>query len=293
MDLFELIDKSPDVLVSDSFVITKSKIERYNNIVCSISGGSDSDVMLDICSKLDTNQKIRYVFFNTGLEYQATKDHLKYLENKYGIKIEEIKAKMPIPTSCRKFGQPFLSKSVSRRIRDLQKHNFEFEDKPIGYLLEKYCQTIPEEKAKKNPKQCFYYNGKYYRGCVLALRWWCNDFSPKDNGSESTFNISYNKYLKEFMIANPPPHPISHVCCDYAKKQPIHDFNKQNETDLSMYGVRKAEGGARASAYKNCFTQYEKRRMNTGRYFSLLMPQNANMKNRLKLFTAFVIANTA
>ena len=257
MDLFTLIDSAPDVIVSDAFVITNNKIKSYEIIVCSISGGADSDIVLDICSKLDPDKKIIYVWFNTGLEYQATKDHLKFLEDKYGIKIIEIKAEKPIPTTCRQYGQPFLSKSVSRRIRDLQKNNFQWEDKPLDYLLDKYCTVFPEEHAKKNPKQYFYYNGKYYRGCVLALRWWCNDFPKKENGSESQFNIAYNKWLKEYMIAYPPDFLISHICCEYAKKMPIHKFNAKNKTDLSMYGVRKAEGGTRATAYKNCFTSYE------------------------------------
>lgn len=257
MDLYELLQTSPDLFISDSFVITNNKIKNYENIVCSISGGSDSDIMLDICTKLDSNKKIKYVWFNTGLEFQATKEHLLFLENKYEIKIEEIKAEIPIPLTCRKFGQPFLSKIVSRRIRDLQKNNFEWEDKPLEYLLDKYCKTYPEEIAKDKPTQYFYYGGKYYRGCVLALRWWCNDNPKKKNGSESQFNISYNKYLKEYMIVNPPQHMISHVCCDYAKKDPIYKFNKENKTQLSMYGVRKSEGGARSSAYKNCFTEYE------------------------------------
>lgn len=52
----------------------------------------------------------RYVWFNTGMEYKATKEHLEYIENRYGIKIERIRAKFPVPLAVRKFGYPFLSK---------------------------------------------------------------------------------------------------------------------------------------------------------------------------------------
>ncbi|MBO7672424.1 phosphoadenosine phosphosulfate reductase family protein, partial [bacterium] len=62
---------------------------KYKSIICSISGGSDSDIILDICTKVDKNKKIKYVWFNTGLEYQATKDHLTYLEKKYDIEIKK------------------------------------------------------------------------------------------------------------------------------------------------------------------------------------------------------------
>ena len=56
--------------------------------------------MLDLISKIDKDRKVRYIWFDTGLEYQATKDHLKYLEEKYHIEIERIKAIKPIPLSC-------------------------------------------------------------------------------------------------------------------------------------------------------------------------------------------------
>ena len=64
---------------------SKINSPKYQKIVCSISGGSDSDVMLDIVWRCDKDNKVTYVWFDTGLEYQATKDHLKYLENKYNI----------------------------------------------------------------------------------------------------------------------------------------------------------------------------------------------------------------
>lgn len=57
--------------------------------------------------------KIEYVWFDTGLEYQATKEHLKFLEEKYGIKIKPYKAIKPISISCKQYGQPFISKHVS------------------------------------------------------------------------------------------------------------------------------------------------------------------------------------
>lgn len=52
----------------------------FERIGCSISGGSDSDIMLDIVHKWDKDKKVRYFWFDTGLEYQATKDHLEEKE---------------------------------------------------------------------------------------------------------------------------------------------------------------------------------------------------------------------
>ena len=253
--LNELMEQSPTLAVMDSFVITNNKVSNpcYKSIMCSISGGADSDVMLDILTKLDTDKKVQYVFFDTGLEYQATKDHLKFLEEKYGIEIKVEKAVKPIPTCCRTYGQPFVSKIVSHRIETLQKYGFKFEDKPFEELLEEYCEVVPEEIASLNPDRYCYRNGKYYRGCCTSLRWWCNEFM-RDDGVMGKYNIGYNKYLKEFMVANPPTFNISDKCCTYAKKKVAKNFKENNNINLNVYGVRKAEGGARASAYKNCFT---------------------------------------
>lgn len=112
--------------IGDNFIRAWAKINslKYKKVVCTISGGSDSDVMLDIVWRCDKDNKVDYVWFDTGIEYQATKDHLKYLEEKYGIKILTYKAKKPIPTCCKEYGQPFISKHVSEMMSRLIRHNF-------------------------------------------------------------------------------------------------------------------------------------------------------------------------
>lgn len=229
--LTRLLENCPkNQTIGDNLVRAWSKINssKYDKIVCSISGGSDSDITLDICVMCDKNGKIIYVMFDTGLEYQATKDHKKYLEQKYGIEIVVLRAEKPIPICCKQYGQPFLSKQVSEYISRLQKHNFQWEDEELEVLLEKY------------PK------------CKVALKWWCNAW-----GDKSKFNIGCNKWLKEFMILNPPLFKISNKCCYYAKKLVAKHAKEKFDCDLSIVGVRKAEGGARSSAYKNCFSDNE------------------------------------
>lgn len=225
--LDELLSNVPkNQTIGDNLIRAWSIINnsKYETIVCSVSGGSDSDIMVDICVKVDIHHKIRYVCFNTGLEYGATKEHIKYLEEKYGIKIEIFEAwqhGMTIPKACTTYGQPFLSKTVSEFISRLQKHNFKWEDKPFEELYAEYPH------------------------CKSALMWWCNEWQGKRN------NIGWNKWLKEFLIANPPAFPISNMCCQKAKKDLAHKI----KCDLMITGVRKAEGGARATAYKNCFSE--------------------------------------
>lgn len=237
--LEELIETCPkNQTIGDNLIRAWAKInsDKYKKIMCSISGGSDSDIMLDICWRCDKDNKIDYVWFDTGLEYQATKDHISFLEKKYNIRIIPYKALKPIPTSCRIYGQPFISKYVSECLGRLQKYGFGFEDEPLDVLLDRYC-NFNESTGE-------------YRGCKSALMWWCNA-----NGEKSRFNIDYNKWLKEFMIQNPPSFEISNKCCKYAKKNVAYKAIKELNYDLNIIGVRKSEGGARASAYKNCFDE--------------------------------------
>lgn len=230
--LWGFLNENDDIVIIDSFVKANSVINNpnYKNIMCSISGGSDSDVILDLISKVDINKKVKYVWFNTGLEYQATKDHLKYLEQKYNIEIIRERAIKPIPLTCKEYGEPFLSKYVSSMISRLQKYNFNWEDRPF------------EELVKEFPN------------CIGAIKWWCN---CQSNIKTGRFNIARNKYLKEFLIENPPYFKISSECCKYAKKDVSKNFSKHNDIDLNIYGVRKAEGGIRAGAYKTCFSASE------------------------------------
>lgn len=220
-----------NIIISDAFTKANSVVnnDKYKNVMCSISGGADSDIMLDIISKIDYDKKVTYVFFDTGLEYKATKEHLKYLENRYDIKIVRERAVKPIPRAVFEYGQPFLSKFISEMLERLQAIDFDFTDN-LSYeeLLEKY----PNKKE--------------------IINWWCNK-SVMSNGELGRFNVSYRKYLKEFLIYNPPKFRISNKCCYYSKKLPSKHYVKNNDIDLTILGLRKSEGGIRASAYQNCY----------------------------------------
>ena len=100
---------------------TMGKMAHYLNnhecIVVSVSGGSDSDIIVHIIAThfRDFLPKIHFVFVNTGLEYQATKDHLNYLEDKYDITIDRVRG-MSVVTAVRKYGVPVQSKVFSKRV---------------------------------------------------------------------------------------------------------------------------------------------------------------------------------
>lgn len=211
-------------------------LNRYRTVTMSISGGSDSDIMIALYNEIknDICTDIHFVYFDTGLEYQATKDHIKYLQDRYKIDIETIKAYQPIPTACKNYGRPFLNKRVSGYIARLQKHNFTWSTDDFETLY------------------------KQYPNCKAALRWFTNSF-----GDDSRFNIQYTKGLREYLINNPPPFKISDMCCTCAKKKTSKIAYEKYDSELSVQGVRKYEGGAR-NTLNNCWNDKK------GVYYPLL-----------------------
>ena len=209
-------------------------------IVISVSGGSDSDIMLDLVHKSYGLNKdnVHIIWFDTSIEYQATKEHLEYLERKYQINIERLKAKMSIPSCVKKHGVPLFSKFISEMLERGQKNGFDYLDYEYEELLSKYN------------------NLNSFAG------WWCNKYNEEREFSR--FTIQNRKGLKEYLIDNPPDFKISSKCCQYAKKDIGSDYSKKIEKEtnkkvIELIGIRKAEGGVRAKNNK-CFIGGERER---------------------------------
>ena len=76
--------------------IIARRLYEHPNAVCSYSGGSDSDIMIDLLERVRKNfgyPEIHYAFFNTGLEMEATKRHVKETAEKYGVEIHTYRPK--------------------------------------------------------------------------------------------------------------------------------------------------------------------------------------------------------
>ena len=225
----EIVRNSPTETIRKAFLEAYWDLRKYSKIMVSVSGGRDSDILIDFILKMGLPlDMFIFVFFNTGMEFEATKKHLDFLEEKYGIKIHREKAVIPVPLGVKKYGSPFISKQVSEFIMRLQKHNFTW----VDGTLEELSEEFPD--------------------CNSALEWWCNR-----KGEKSKLNISNWKWLKEFLIENPPDFEISPRCCDGAKKKTAHALSKKFSPDLDIQGVRKFENGARSIAYKTCFDEVE------------------------------------
>jgi 3'-phosphoadenosine 5'-phosphosulfate sulfotransferase (PAPS reductase)/FAD synthetase len=104
INLQELLKTLPkNVAILDSYSKAYSILctHKYKKVLCSVSGGADSDLILDICARLDIDKIIDYVWFDTGVEFNATKEHLKYLESRYNITIRRERQKTSVPLACK------------------------------------------------------------------------------------------------------------------------------------------------------------------------------------------------
>ena len=96
------------------------KINNYfrshDSIQISVSGGSDSDCIIHLICKYfpEYKHKCHFVFAETGLEYSATRQHLKDIEKLYDITIDRVRGKSVVWV-CKQYGFPILSKFKSQK----------------------------------------------------------------------------------------------------------------------------------------------------------------------------------
>lgn len=211
--------------IEDAIAKAHSVLSKYDidKVKVAYSGGSDSDTVLWFLKNIGYD--VGAVFYDTGLEYKATHEHIENMRNYFEIDV--IKAKMSIPTSNKKYGHPFISKLVSDYLSRLQKHNFDF-----------------SEDGNKSFEDLW----KKYPNAKSALQWWTNK-------NKTYFRIDRNKYLKEFLIEYGLPFRVSSKCCEGAKKQPAKQYFIDNGIELCIMGIRQNEQRA---GYSNCFIPAKK-----------------------------------
>lgn len=105
--------------------IIATRLKQHPKAICSYSGGSDSDILIDLIERtreiFPSLPPVKYVFFNTGLEMKAIKDHVQETAEKYGVEIETVRPKIGIVQAARTYGIPFVSKIMSSGLSEWQK----------------------------------------------------------------------------------------------------------------------------------------------------------------------------
>lgn len=232
--------ESPDKFQAIMGIIA-THLARHPKAICSYSGGADSDIMIDLIERTRSwfsyLPPVKYVFFNTGLEMQATKDHVKATAEKYGVEIEEVRPKVSIVQASRQYGLPFVSKIMSAGLSEWQKKGI-----PLS-IAEEYA--LAEDKAAKRAEL-----KARYPKCESVINFLCCCNSAGEPRPNIQLVINSSKYMRDFIAEYPPDFQISAKCCDYCKKQPAHRIQKDYE--MVITGERRDEGGLRSVPRKDC-----------------------------------------
>ena len=227
--------------------IVARHLKQHPNAICSYSGGADSDILIDVIERARNIfglPPVKYVFFNTGLEMKATKDHVKATAAKYGVEIETVRPKTNIVMASRKYGIPFVSKIMSAGLSEWQK-----KDVPLS-VAQEYDQAEDKEAKRAELKE-------RYPKCESVLNFLCCCNSKGEPRPNIQLVINSSKYMRDFIGEYPPDFKISADCCTYCKKNVAHQIQKG--FDMVITGERRDEGGMRSVPRKDntslCFTE--------------------------------------
>lgn len=238
---------SPHKFQAISGIIMR-RLKEHPKAICSYSGGADSDILIDLietCRKIMPSlPRVKYVFFNTGLEMKATKDHVKETAEKYGVEIESIRPEVNIVNATRRYGVPFVSKIMSAGLDEWQKKGV-----PMS-IADEYDQA--EDKHAKRMEL-----RKRYPGCESLINFICCCNASGEPRPDIQLVINSSKYMRDFINAYPPDFKISARCCEFCKKRAAH--KAQNGFEMVITGERRDEGGMRSVPRQDntalCFTE--------------------------------------
>lgn len=211
-----------------------TRLKQHPNAICSYSGGSDSDILIDLIEsarKIFSLPPVKYVFFNTGLEMKATKTHVQETRDKYGVEIEEIRPKQSIVTVSRKYGLPFVSKIMSAGLSQWQKKQV-----PLS-IADEYDNATDKAAKRKELSERYPHSEQ-----LINFLCCCNSKGEPRPNIQLVINSS--KYMRDFIGECPPDFMISAACCTHCKKNPAHKYQKFY--DMIITGERRDEGGMRS-----------------------------------------------
>lgn len=237
---------APHKFMAIESIIAKRLIE-HPRAICSYSGGSDSDILIDIVERVRRFFElpaVDYVFFNTGLEMEATKRHVKRTSEKYGVEIRTCRPDKNVVLAAREFGIPFVSKIMSAGLEGVQRKNI-----PLS-IADEYEQA--EDKAAKRAEL-----RRRYPKCESTINFLCGCNSAGEPRPNIQLVIGSSKWMLDFIKENPIPFRVSNRCCDVCKKAAAH--KAQKGYDMVITGERRAEGGMRSVPRKDnttmCFSE--------------------------------------
>lgn len=218
---------APHKFAAIEAIIGRRLIEHPHAIL-SYSGGSDSDILIHVVErvrKMFDLPPIDYAFFNTGLEMEAIKRHVKEVSKLYGVDIKTYRPKMNIVQATRTYGLPFVSKIMSQGLSGVQRKNI-----PLS-IADEYAQAEDKQAKRKELRE-------RYPHCESEINFLCccnKDGDPRPN---IQLVINSSKWMLDFIKENPIPFTVSNRCCDICKKAVAHSVQKGYE--MVITGERRA-----------------------------------------------------
>lgn len=229
--------------------IVGKQLMEHPHAICFFSGGSDGDILTDIVERVRTQifpklPPVDYAFFNTGLEMEAIKRHVKETEARYGIKIDTHRPKRNMVLATRDIGLPFVSKIVSAGLDGVQRKQI-----PLT-IADEYAAA--EDKIAKLAEL----NARYPK-CESEINFLCGCNSKGKPRPHIQLVINGSADMIDFIKKTPIPFKRMAKCCDICKKEVAHRIQK--EYGMVITSERGFEGGMRSvprtDSSSMCFTE--------------------------------------
>lgn len=251
--------------------IIMTRLRQHPHAVCSYSGGSDSDIMLDLIETarkmIPSLPKVEYMFFNTGLEMKAIKRHVNEVAEKYGVQINEVKALYGRAEIYDRVGGKLIrtvkSKGIKNIVQSTREHGIPFVFKIMSGGFEEWQKkgvplSIADEYAMAEDKHAIRQElRERYPKCESLINFLCCCNREGDPRPNIQLVINSSKYMLDFIKETPPDFKVSAKCCDYCKKHVAHAIQKGYE--MVITGERRDEGGMRSVPRSDntalCFTE--------------------------------------
>ena len=139
---------------------------------------------------------------------------------------------------------------------------------PIKPMLEKVGYPF-KSKQHSHLFQTFYKSG---RDCITVKR-----YLKEDPTRTGWFNANCCPNILKYQFEEPLPFTISDKCCDELKKNPLKEWQKENNRPISIIGIMTDEGGQRSRSAGCLAFKHDKNK--TLKAFQPLIPVTKEWEN--------------
>lgn len=197
-------------------------MNKYKTIVVPVSGGKDSQLCLAIALEQFPKEQIRAVHQSTGYDHPLTYEHLTWIENFYGIKIEYTQSDKYKDIFDLIEKQGYFPNNVARSCTGMLKQE------PFGKWL--------EENNLLGPNDCLIWMGMRSDESNARKNKY-GGLEPEDEFSLSDLSGKYGNKFRHVMVSLP--------IVTYTEQQVFNELQKRRHKVNQLY----SRGAARVGCY--------------------------------------------